>query len=254
MPLEYARTDEFIDARFTEVRLVGAVFRDCDLTQVKIVDCWLSDVRLSGDVRHLVVNDVDVTAFVQDELDRRHPERVRVREVRTAADFRATWAIMESLWAQTVARAEQLPEPARHDRVDDEWSFVETMRHLIFATDAWALSATLEEESPYHPLGLPASGYPPKDAAALGLTLDATPGYAEVMSARRDRQSRVTAILAGLTDQTLAQERARPPAPGYPDRVRTVATCLRVVLNEECEHRRYMERDLAALEASASGS
>ena len=47
-----------------------------------------------------VVNDVDVTAFVAGELDRRHPE------------------------------------PPLHLRVDDEWSFVETLRHLVFATDA----------------------------------------------------------------------------------------------------------------------
>lgn len=248
MTREYTRTDEFRDARFTEVDLAGAVFRDCDLSRVRIVDCWLGDVRLSGDVRNLVVNDVDVTAFVQDELDRRHPERAQVRQARTATDYRTAWATVVALWEQTVARAERLPEPSRHRRVDDEWSFVETMRHLIFATDAWALRATLEEESPYHPLGLPASGYPPDDAAGLGLTLAATPGYAEVMTVRRDRQDRVTAILAGLDDQTLEQERTLPPAPGYPEQVRTVASCLRVVLREECEHRRYMERDLTAIQ------
>lgn len=64
MTREYTRTDEFRDARFTEVDLAGAVFRDCDLSRVRIVDCWLGDVRLSGDVRNLVVNDVDVTTFV----------------------------------------------------------------------------------------------------------------------------------------------------------------------------------------------
>lgn len=249
MALDYTGTGEFRDAHFTEVDLAGAVFRDCDLSRAKIVDSWLVDVQLSGEVRNLVVNDVDVTAFVTTELDRRHPERIQVREVRTAADYRAAWTTLVSLWEQTEARAERLPELARHTRVENEWSFVETMRHLIFATDAWALSATQEEECPYHPLGYPASGYPPQAAADLGLTVNATPGYAEVMAARRDRQARVGAILDGLTDDALPGERTRPPAPGYPEQVRTVGSCLRVVLNEECEHRRYLERDLAVLEA-----
>jgi hypothetical protein len=46
------------------------------MSQVKIVDSWLVDVNVSGYVSSLVVNDVDVTAFVNAELDRRHPERV----------------------------------------------------------------------------------------------------------------------------------------------------------------------------------
>jgi hypothetical protein len=42
---------------------------------------------------------------------------------------------------------------------------------------------------------------------------------------------------------------ARPPAPGYPERPNSVGTCLRVIMSEEIEHRRYMVRDLAVLEA-----
>ena len=30
-----------------------------------------------------------------------------------------------------------LPPDLLHERVDDEWSFIETLRHLVFATDAW---------------------------------------------------------------------------------------------------------------------
>jgi hypothetical protein len=41
------------------------------------------------------------------------------------------------------------------------------------------------------------------------------------------------------------------PAPGYPDRPRAVADCLRVILNEEVEHHRYLVRDLAVLEETS---
>lgn len=219
------------------------------MTSVKVVDSWLVDVNLSGLVRNFVVNDVDVTGYVAGELDRRHPERVRVREMRTAEEFRAVWDTLERLWAETVARAERLPEPARFERVDGEWSFAETLRHLVFATDAWASRTILDEPMPYHRLGYTHSSYPPADAAALGIDLDARPSFAEVMEARADRLALVRRIVDGLTDAELERASTRTPAPGYPEESRTVGGCLRVVMDEECEHRRYAVRDLAVLEA-----
>jgi hypothetical protein len=249
MPAEYQNTDAFRGARFTTADLSGATFRDCDLSRVKIVDTFLVDVNISGLIRNVVVNDVDVTAYVEGELDKQHPERVQIRQMRTADDFRAGWDTLERLWSDTVARFERLPEPARHERVDDEWSFVETMRHLIFATDAWASRTILDEPMPYHRIGLLHTNYPPADAAALGVDLDARPSYAEVMAVRADRIALVRGIVDGLTDAELERSCTRAPAPGYPEEARTVGRCLRTVMGEECEHRRYLMRDLAVLEA-----
>ena len=242
--------DAFRGARFTVADLVGARFVDCDLTHVKIVDSWLVDVDMSGYVRNLVVNGVDVTAYVDAELDRRHPERVQLREMRTADDFRAMWETVERLWSATIARAERLPEPALHERVDEEWSFVETLRHLVFITDSWASRTVLDEPSPYHRLGLPQTAYAPADAAALGIDLDARPSYDEVMKARADRMGLVRRLVDRLTDADLDRGCARTPAPGYPEEVRPVGECLGVVMEEECEHHRFAVRDLAALEAT----
>jgi Pentapeptide repeats (8 copies)/DinB superfamily len=154
---DYNGTGEFRGASFTGADFTGANFRDCDLRQAKITDSWLVDVSLSGLIGNLVVNDVDVTAFVEGELDRRHPERVQLRAMRTADDRRAMWDRIERLWAETVARAERLPEPALHQRVDDEWSFAETLRHLVFATDKWAGYMILDKPMPYHPTRPPAA-------------------------------------------------------------------------------------------------
>jgi DinB superfamily/Pentapeptide repeats (8 copies) len=252
MTAEYDHTDAFRGARFTETDLTGAKFRDCDLRQVKIVDSWLLDVNVSGLIGNFIVNDVDVTAFVETELDRRHPERMQVRAMQTADDYRAMWDTIERLWSGTVARAEQLPEPARHERVDDEWSFVETLRHLVFCTDAWASRTVLDEPMPYHRLGLTHSSYPPEDAAALGIDLDARPAYLDVLEARADRMAVVRGIVAGLTDTDLERICHREPAPGYPEESRLVGRCLRVVMEEECEHRRYAMRDLTVLERRQS--
>jgi hypothetical protein len=250
MSAEYQQTDAFRDAKFTEVNFEGAVFRDSNLSNVKIVDSFLGGMYLGGEIENLIVNDVDVTEYVNSELDRRNPERVQVREMKTADEYRAAWETIERLWSETVTLAEQLPESARHQRVDGEWSFVETLRHLIFATDAWARRAALGEPSPYHRLGYPHSSTPPEDWSAVGLDLDSSPTYAEVLEARTDRQARVRAIVADLTDAELDRDCPDPPAPWYPEATRTVGRCLRVVLREEVEHRRYAVRDLAVLFAA----
>ena len=242
-------TGAFRGASFTGADFTGADFRDCDLRQVKVTDSWLVNVRLSGLVENFIVNDVDVTAFVEGELDKRHPERVQLREMRTADDYRAMWRTLESLWQDTVVRAVRLPEPALHQRVDDEWSFAETLRHLVFATDMWAGYRILGKPMPYHPLGLPHSGFTPADTAALGIDLDVRPPLAEVLEVRGTRVTLVRGIVDGLTDDDLERESPRLPAPGYPEETYTLGRCLRVIMKEECEHRRYAVRDLAALEA-----
>ena len=249
MAADYEQTSEFAGARFTAVDLSGATFRDCDLCQVKIVDSWLNDVNMSGLIGKIVVNDIDVTDYVEGELDRLRPERVQIRKMQTADDYREMWAVVEQLWADTVERAERLPEAELRERVDEEWSFVETLRHLVFATDAWANATILDAEPAYHPIGLVHSSYPSADAASIGVDLDADPSFAEVMDVRAGRLSLVRDIVEGLTDTDLERVCRRPPAPGYPDKGRTVGRCLKVVMREETEHRRYAIRDLAVLEA-----
>jgi uncharacterized protein YjbI with pentapeptide repeats len=131
---EYRDTADFRGAKFRMADLSGATFRDCDLSGLKVADSYLTDVNIGGEVSNFGVNDVDVTEFVEAELDRRHPERAQLREITTADDYRAMWATIERVWSATVARAARLPEESLHERVDDEWSFVETLRHLIFAS------------------------------------------------------------------------------------------------------------------------
>lgn len=160
MSVTHHDTEEFRGARFTHADLSGVRFRDCDLTGLRIIDCIIGDGVISGDFDRLVVNDVDVTDFVRNELDRREPERMLVRSLNTAQDHRDTWAAIERMWAGTHEHLAGLPAPVVAARVDEEWSAVETLRHLIFATDAWAARAILARARPYHPAGLPAGGYP----------------------------------------------------------------------------------------------
>jgi DinB superfamily/Pentapeptide repeats (8 copies) len=242
-------SEQYRGARFDVADLRGARFTDCDMTSVTIRDCWLVNVSISGYLSDVTVNGVDVTDFVSAELDRRHPERVQFREAQTADDVRALWDTIERLWAQATERAGGLPAAALDQQVNEEWSFTQTLRHLVFITDAWASRTVLDEEMPYHSLGLPQSWYPAADAAALGIDLTAQPGYEEILAARADRMAVMRRIVAGLTDADLTRLCRRSPAPGYPDEERTVIDCIAVVMDEEIEHYRFAVRDLAVLEA-----
>jgi hypothetical protein len=234
--------------QFTEADLSGAVIRSCNLEGLRVVDSLIVDVDISGEIDHLVVNDVDVTEYVQQELERRYPHRVQLRTMQSSDDFRAMWATIEKLWGEAVERAQRLPEAKRQERVNDEWSLVETLRHLIFATDAWAFRTVLDEELPFHPLALTQSGYPPETAKSIGMDVDARPSFDEVLPVRLDTMARVRVILDGLDDAGLERVCTRSPAPLYEDEPRTVGECLRVVMNEEVEHLRYATRDLTVLE------
>ncbi|SDT10334.1 DinB superfamily protein [Friedmanniella luteola] len=249
MAAEHEQSDRFRGARIHLSDLTGLEIRDCEVGGLRIVDCYGSDVQLGGDFGRVVVNDVEVTAYVEAELDRRHPARVLAREATTVAGYRAAWEAVETTWRTTLDRARRLPEPRLHEQVDGEWSFVETQRHLLFAGDAWLGNAVLEEEGPYHPWGLPAGGMPADASAALGLDLAAAPTLEEVLGPRLARMAVMRRVVTGLTEAELDRVCGRKPADPYPDQEYVVRRCLRVVLKEEAEHHRYAVRDLDELAA-----
>jgi hypothetical protein len=249
MAARYEKTDRFTGARIHLSDLTGLEIRDCEVGGLKVVDCYGGEISLGGDFGRVVVNDVDVTSFVEAELDRRHPARALARDATSADDHRAAWGLVEAQWEETFVRAAALPEAVLHERVDGEWSFVETQRHLLFAADAWLGNAVLEEASPYEPWGLPAGGTPEDDAARLGLDLAATPSFGDVLDRRRSRMAVMGRTVDALTQAELDRVCGRKPAHMYPDVEYSVRRCVRVVLREEAEHHRYAVRDLAVLEA-----
>ena len=249
MAAVHVQSDQLRGARIDGRDLTDLEIRDCEVSGLKIVDCYGGEVYLGGDFERVVVNDVDVTGFVEAELDRQQPERALAREAASPEDYRVAWRAVEAMWAGTLERARSMPEAVLQKRVDGEYSFVETQRHLLFAGDAWLGNAVLEEEAPYHPWGVPASGLPPEAATALGLVLDATPTLEEVLAPRLARLATLGRVVEGLTEAELDRVCGRRPADPYPDQAYVVGRCLKVVLKEEAEHHRYAVRDLGALEA-----
>ena len=153
----FTRSDDLQGATFVGVNLRGARFAESDLSGIVMRGVEVADVDIDApwlpDADYFRVNGVDVIPFVEAELDRRFPGRAQ----RRAADpdgLRDAWAVLERTWATTLDRAAAMPAGTVDVSVDGEWSFAQTLRHLVLATDTWLGKAILRLEQPFHPLGL----------------------------------------------------------------------------------------------------
>jgi len=230
-------------ARFVKADLSGVVMRGVQLRGVEIDSPWLFDTQNA-----LVVNGVDVLPFVEAELNRRFPGRAE----RRAADpdgLRAAWAKLESTWAATLARVAAMPAGTVDVSIDGEWSFAQTLRHLIMATDTWLRKAILGVEAPFHPIGQPNAGAE-REGLDMSIFTTVTPTYADVLEVRAGRVAMVREFLATVTSEQLNTRRTNPWAPQYEE---TTLSCLHTIFDEEWEHHRYAIRDLDAIEAESHG-
>jgi len=237
---------ELSGSQFWASDMTGAWFRHVDMHGVVMRGVELCDVDIAGELLRVTINGVDIAPLVEAELDRRDPQRVKMRPD-DPAGFREAWEILERLWAQTVERARRLPPALLHESVDGEWSFTETLRHLVFATDAWVRRAILGDPAPWDPLDLPWDEM--RDIAGVPRDRAVRPSLESVLALRHDRMATVRQVVDGLTARSLAGHTTPVEAPGWPEPGSyPVRGCLRTVLNEEWEHRLYAERDLAVLE------
>ena len=181
---------------------------------------------------------------VRDELDRRHPERLALRPMDVAGVVAAFDAV-DAMWAPTLARARALPSSVVHERVDGEYSFVETLRHLIFATDAWLMRVVLRARDDYHEWGVPPEL--PADAPP-----DTGPALEPVLEVRAGQHAAVRDHLARTSDDDLRREVSAADPNRFPQGSHRPIDCYRLVLREEWWHHRFAERDLTILEARSS--
>jgi hypothetical protein len=228
-------------ARFAESDLSGAVLRGVSVGGMDLDAPWLTN----GD-GPLLVNGVDVAPYVESELNRRFPGR----ELRRAGDpdgLREAWAALERTWAATLGRVAAGPADTVEVSVAGEWSFAQTLRHLVLATDMWLGKAVLGLEQPFHPLGL--IDVASADERDLSVFATEPPTYDAVLEARADRVAMVRDFIAAVTPEELAVPHPNPHAPDHQE---TTLSCLHVILEEEWEHHRYAVRDLDAIDGSGA--
>jgi hypothetical protein len=239
----YSGTDEFAGATFIRASFKGASLRFSDVSGVTMrgVDVDGLDID-SHDLffGRLLVNGVDVVPLVDAELNRQFPGR-ELQKSQTPEGLREGWVAVQAAWQTTVS---ETPHKLVDAHVEDEWSLAQTLRHLVLATDAWLRGGILRMQQPFHEIGQIFTG-----AGEMGFDMSVfraePPAWEEILAVRAERQRLVTDFLATATPDLLAEERANPW--GGDDWRPSVGDCVRVILEEEWAHLRYVRRDLARL-------
>lgn len=224
------------DAVFWGVRLNGATFRDVDFTGVRTHHVFLNDVEFDGFVDKLVVNGVDVTDHVNAH-DPWQPLRGMLLPS-TASEVATAWQAVSAAWNQTIEEAMTHAPDDLDESVNGEWSFLDTVRHLIFVSDKWILDPLSGAE--WQAIGLPNTGS--RDFPWPGIDLTYQPALDDVLTVRRSQGEAIDLLVQGLFDDDLDRdvvvvENGRA----------TAVDCWHALLEEEFEHRRYALRDLAIL-------
>ena len=234
------RDTDLTGSHFRNIDLSGSRLRSAFLRDVVFTDAWIEDVRIEGHIASLVVNGVDVTDFVEAELDRRHPERLGLRP-EDVDGVRRAWSDAIARSDEAVTRARRLPPDLLDARVDDEYSFVQTLRHLVFAMDKWFTAPVLGE--PFHPIGMPNTGS--VDQPWEGLDGQVSPSVSEALAVRAARATRLRDFC-----RSVAQEDFTRSIDVLENGAHPLQECIYTVFEEEFWHNRYARRDLERLEAA----
>jgi hypothetical protein len=153
------------------------------------------------------------------------PERDKLRatDPKGLAD---AWAMIEDLWKGTVTRAREVPEPVLHERVNGEWSFVQTHRHLVLVADCWLRRKVKGMANPvtlgvWRDHGSPCSSAFMWSSRRSGSTIG-TPSGTSQRSRRRSR----TGLLAARrgTGQGVQKHEGGSLSPSSPSRIVSVTS------------------------------
>lgn len=217
--------------------------RKCDLSNVTMRSVDVNGLDIDGQdllFGSLIINGVDAVPLIEAELNRLFPGR-ELQTAQSPEGLRDGWVAVQAAWETAV---ENTPERLMEANVEDEWSLAQTLRHLVLVTDAWLRGSVLKIEQPFHEIGQIFSS-----ATEMGFDMSifrsGDVSVEETLATRAERQQMVTDFLATVTADDLATECDNPW--GVDGWRPTAGDCLRVILEEEWAHLRYMKRDLALL-------
>jgi len=151
------------------------------------------------------------------------------------------FATVVDLLDATIARAAGCSEGEQSRRVNDEWSTIESLQHIVFVIDVWLGRTVKGEEDPFHAIGLPPH-FIPRKLPGSSIDPEAHPTFEEACDVLRGRLATLGVFIDGLTADELAR-----PIEGH---ARTVAGALGVIFDEITYHAGFMNRDLDALDGA----
>jgi hypothetical protein len=166
------------------------------------------------------------------------PPVVPVTDVGVARD---SAALARQRLDATILRASAFSEADCQQRVNDEWSTVESLRHIVLVIDLWLSRAIGGEADPFDPMALPPTFMPPTLFPDSSIAPDAHPSFAEAAAVARQRTTMVCDYVEGMTSDDLFR-----PVDAHAG---TVGGALSVIFNELAAHDRFINRDLDLLAA-----
>ena len=143
----------------------------------------------------------------------------------------------------TMRRATSFSDEELHRSVNNEWSTVDSLRHVVLIVDLWLSKAVLGEQDPFHPIALPPTFMPPK-LPGSSIDPEARPTFDEACDVLRGRLATVRASIDELTPADLDR-----PVTSH---AKTVGGALDVLFGEMTAHNRFINRDLDIIEGSRS--
>ena len=143
---------------FRDVNLGGATFEDVNLAGATIRNANLEGLRIEdANIKGLTVFGFRVDELLQAELDRRDPERARLkmRDLCDPEAVREVMARVEELRAAFRQRLRAMDAGLLATRPGaDEWSALENVRHMLFAEDVYLNRFILQNDKPLNRLGM----------------------------------------------------------------------------------------------------
>jgi uncharacterized protein YjbI with pentapeptide repeats len=145
-------------ALFNDVNLGEAVFDDVNLGGATIRGANLDSVTIDqANIGGMTIFGIHVEPLIEAELDRRDPERGRLR-MQDPHDPESVRTVIERLEQMRDEFREMLRATASNVLVTrptpDRWSALENVRHLVFADDLYLNHWILRNDEPLNQVGL----------------------------------------------------------------------------------------------------
>lgn len=186
-------------AQFEDVNLGEATIRNANLEGLQIADAYIGGLTIFG---------IRVDDLVEAELDRRDPERVRLRMTNPhdAQEVRAVMARLDQVREcfREILRAADVDSLVTRPSAG-KWSALEHVRHLVFAEDLYLNRWILRNDRPWVRLGL-LPAFLAGDAGYAAVGSQPTGDLEAVLAAWEGINAQVRAFVARATASDLNQD------------------------------------------------
>jgi hypothetical protein len=245
---ETFENQDLAEAVFHNVNLQKAHFEDVNLSSATIRNATLENFSIDDSyIKGLTISGFDIHQLISDELDRRDPERVRLRmtdrynpeNVRIGMQRldEVRQAFHQALLATNPDLLNTRPAPG-------EWSVVEIVRHLLYSEDLFLNRRILGNQEPWNPLGL-LPDFLIDHPAYAGVGSEPTEDIAKLLEAWEAIHAHMHAFVASVTEAVL-----RSPLRDLAYGNGTVGDVLQGMAHHDLDHIRQAEETIKLLQTN----